>query len=144
MHKPHSADWSKIEPHVAPRIHKFERKPRVLIVEDSPIVRERLVNLIKQADTVDVVGCAENGVQGVEMLIALRPDVVLLDLQLPGLSGFDILPTIKRERPECKVIVLTCLADENTRERCLKLGADHFFDKSSGLDQILQLLNHKS
>lgn len=120
------------------------RRPRVLLIEDSPIVRERLVDLIKQGNTVELVGCAENGVQGIEMLIAFRPDIILLDLQLPGLSGFDLLPTIKRERPECKVIVLTCLADEATRERCMKLGADYFFDKATEFEEIIQVLKAKS
>jgi len=120
------------------------RRPRVLLIEDSPIIRERLVDLIKQGNTVELVGCAENGVQGIEMLIALRPDIILLDLQLPGLSGFDLLPTIKREQPECKVMVLTCLADEATRERCMKLGADYFFDKATEFEEIIRVLKPKS
>lgn len=119
-------------------------KPRVLLIEDSPIIRERLTSLIKQGDTVELVGCAENGVQGVEMLIALRPDIVLLDLQLPGLTGFDLLPIIKRERPGCCVVVLTCLSDEATRERCMRLGADYFFDKTTDFEQIIRALKSKN
>ncbi len=118
-------------------------RPKVLVIEDSPIIRERLVDLIKRSDTVELAGCAENGVQGIEMLIALRPDVVLLDLQLPGLSGFDLLPTIKRERPECLVIVLTCLADDATRARCMELGADYFFDKATDFEQISHVIKPK-
>ncbi len=116
------------------------RRLRVLVIEDSPVTRKRLVDLINQSGAAEIVGCAEHGIQGIEMLIACRPDVVLLDLQLPGISGLDLIPTIKREQPRCVLIVLTCLADDATRARCLSLGADHFFDKATEFEKAIDLL----
>jgi len=119
------------------------RRIKLLVVEDSSVVREQLARLISKNDTIELVGCAENGLQGCQMFVALRPDVVLLDLRLPGLSGFDLIRLFRRERPDCVVIVLTTFADDAIRARCLNLGADYFFDKVTQLDQVVELLNPK-
>lgn len=119
------------------------RRIRLLVVEDSSVVREQLAKLISKNETIELVGCAENGLQGCQMFVALRPDVVLLDLRLPGLSGFDLIRLFRRERPDCVVIVLTTFADDAIRARCLNLGADYFFDKVTQLDQVVELLNPK-
>lgn len=116
---------------------------RLLVVEDSTVVREQLAKVIAKNETIELVGCAENGLQGCQMFVALRPDVVLLDLRLPGLSGFDLIRLFRRERPDCVVIVLTTFADDAVRARCLNLGADYFFDKATQLDQVVELLNPK-
>ncbi|MCS7337074.1 MAG: response regulator transcription factor, partial [Verrucomicrobiae bacterium] len=97
------------------------RRMRLMVIEDSPIVREQLAKLASKNEAIELVGCAENGLQGCQMFVALRPDVVLLDLRLPGISGFDLIRMFKRERPECVVIVLTTFADDLVRARCLNL-----------------------
>lgn len=128
-------------PALGARAAYARRRIKLLVVEDSSVVREQLAKLITKNETIELVGCAENGLQGCQMFVALRPDVVLLDLRLPGLSGFDLIRLFRRERPDCVVIVLTTFADDAIRARCLNLGADYFFDKVTQLDQVFELLN---
>lgn len=113
---------------------------RVLVIEDASRVRERLAALIRQTAGLELIGCAANGEEGLEMFRALRPDAVLLDLHLPGLSGFELIPLFKREQPAGRVVVLTVCADASVRECCLRLGADGFFDKANQFEQAIAAL----
>jgi DNA-binding NarL/FixJ family response regulator len=88
---------------------------RVLIADDHAVVREGLRNLLTQADF-DIVGEAASGEQALEATAASRPDVVVLDLSLPGIDGIEVARTIRAEQPTTAVVVLTAFAD---RERVL-------------------------
>lgn len=113
---------------------------RVLMIEDSPLLRGRLAALIRQTAGLELLACAANGEEGLEMFRAFKPDAVLLDLQLPGLSGFELIPLFKREQPACRVVVLTVWVEAAVRERCLQLGADGFFAKAAEFEQALAAL----
>ncbi len=113
---------------------------KVLIVEDSPIVRERLVALIADVRNVTIVGQAGDGFQAQALFRQHRPDAVTLDLQVPGISGMDLLVEFKREHPTCVVIVLTTYAFKEFRQRCVALGADYFFDKSAEFERVIEVL----
>jgi DNA-binding NarL/FixJ family response regulator len=113
---------------------------KVLIVDDSPIFRERLVALIADLRNVAIVGQAEDGFHAEELFRQHRPDAVVLDLQLPGISGLDLLAQFKREHPTCVVIVLTTYAFKEFRQRCVALGADHFFDKCTEFERVIEVL----
>lgn len=113
---------------------------RVMVIEDSEIIRQRLTEMIRQIQSIALVGCATNGVQGLAMFRMLKPDAVLLDLQMEGLHGMDLIPIFKRELPQCRVVVLTAFGDKSTRERAMQLGADFFYDKASEFDVALQTL----
>jgi DNA-binding NarL/FixJ family response regulator len=115
------------------------RPVRVLIVEDALIFRERLVALIADLRNVAIVGVAGDGFQAQALFRQHRPDAVVLDIQLPGVSGMDLLVEFKREDPTCVVIVLTTYAFKEFRERCQALGADHFFDKSE-FERVIEVL----
>jgi YesN/AraC family two-component response regulator len=116
------------------------RPVTVLIVEDSLIVRKRLAALIAGLSNVTVVGQAEDGFQAQALFRQHRPDVVVLDIQVPGINGLDLLAQFKREHPASVVIVLTTYAFKEFRQRCLALGADCFFDKSAEFEQVIELL----
>jgi DNA-binding NarL/FixJ family response regulator len=103
---------------------------KVCIVEDSDIVRERLAAMLTETGGVEVVGEASGAVEALAIVRRLRPDVVILDLQLAEGSGFDVLKTIRRDGPTPLVLVLTNHASLQHRQRCLKAGADCFFDKA--------------
>lgn len=113
---------------------------RVMVIEDSEIIRQRLTEMIRQVQSVVLVGCATNGVQGLAMFRMLKPDAVLLDLQMDGLHGMDLIPIFKRELPRCRVVVLTAFGDKSTRDRAVRLGADFFYDKAVEFDLALQTL----
>jgi YesN/AraC family two-component response regulator len=113
---------------------------KVLIVEDSPIVRERLAGLIADVRNVAIIGQAGDGFQAQALFRQHRPDAVVLDIQVPGINGMDLLAQFKREHPACVVMVLTTYAFKEFRQRCVALGADYFFDKSSEFERVTEVL----
>jgi DNA-binding NarL/FixJ family response regulator len=85
------------------------------------------------------VGQAENVADAINGILELRPDVVILDIWMPGGSGIDVLQTIKQDEPAPVVIVLTNYPYPAYRQKCLQAGADFFLDKSTEFDQIAEL-----
>ena len=115
------------------------RKP-VFIVDDSPVVRDRLVTLISELPNVEVVGQADIAFEAIHSIRQLRPSVVVLDISMPGGSGMYVLETIKKDRPGPTVIMLTNFAHDQYRQKCLQLGADYFFDKSTEFERVTEVL----
>ena len=113
----------------------------VLIVEDSPIVRERLAALIAAVRNSLIVGLAADGHQALALFRQHRPDAVVLDIELPGLDGIELLKQFKREHPPCLVIMLTTHSFKELKERCVALKADYFFDKFSEFEQVAEVLS---
>lgn len=130
---------------VQPTTHSVEdmiaapRKP-VFIVDDSPVVRERLVTMISELPNVEIVGQADIAFEAIDSIRQLRPTFVVLDISMPGGSGMYVLETIKRERPGPTVIMLTNFAHDPYRQKCLQLGADYFFDKSTEFERVTEVL----
>jgi DNA-binding NarL/FixJ family response regulator len=117
-----------------------ESSVKVLIVEDSPIVLERLALVIADIRNVAIVGQAGEGFQAQALFHRYRPDAVVLDIQLPGINGMDLLVEFKREHPACVVMMLTTYAFKEFRQRCVALGADYFFDKSTEFERVIEVL----
>lgn len=115
-------------------------KLKLFIVDDSLIVRERLVTMLDELAGIDIVGQAENVAEAINTIQRLQPDVVILDIQMPDGSGIDVLRTIKQAEAAPMVIILTNYPYQKHRETCLKAGADFFLDKSIEFDQIPKLL----
>jgi DNA-binding NarL/FixJ family response regulator len=114
---------------------------RVLIVDDSAIVRERLADLLSErAGALVRVDQAEDIAGGLQSIRTLEPDVVILDIQMPGGSGIEVLRALKKERPKAKAIILTNYPYPQYRKRCLEAGADFFLDKSSEFDKVPRII----
>jgi DNA-binding NarL/FixJ family response regulator len=113
---------------------------KLLIVEDSPVVRSRLVAALRLLPAVDVVGEVDAAAAAREALPRLRPDAVVLDLQLSDGNGLDVLREMRAGAPARLVIVFTNHAEEHYRRRALAAGADYFLDKSKDLPLLLELL----
>ena len=114
---------------------------KVLIVDDSAIIRQRIVEMLDDVEGVDVVGQTDNAEEGVAMAGAMRPDVAIVDLNLRnGGNGMDVLDAIRRNGAQSIVIVLTNHAEPINRAACLAAGADYFFDKSTSFERIGPLL----
>lgn len=109
---------------------------RVLVVDDAALVRVRLVERLTEASGVTVVGAAADGNEAVALARSLGPDVVVLDLNLPGLSGLEVLAVLKAQPNPPMVIVMTNHAHDHYRKECLSAGADFFFDKSTEFDRV--------
>lgn len=112
---------------------------RVLIVEDSPAVRSRVATLLREAG-LEVVGEAETAEAALELTRSLRPDAIVLDLQLPDGNAMDVLPELKAVSPSPVVAVLTNASEPGYRKRCLELGADYFFDKANDFGAVAPTL----
>jgi DNA-binding NarL/FixJ family response regulator len=113
---------------------------KLFIVDDSLIVRERLVTMLNELAGIEVVGQAENVSEAISSIRNLQPDVVVLDIQMPGGSGIDVLQNIKQAEAAPLVIILTNYPYQKHRQKYLDAGADFFLDKSIEFDQIPKLL----
>src|SRR4051795_13460932 len=96
---------------------------RVLLCDDHAIVREGLARLLESTDGIDVVGSAADGEEGVAAAVALRPDVILMDLAMPTLRGVAAPRRITAEAPEAQVVVLTSFSDNTRIHDALDAGA---------------------
>jgi DNA-binding NarL/FixJ family response regulator len=113
-----------------------ETSIRVLIVDDQRVVRDGLVLLIGMLDGIEVVGAARDGAEAVRLAEESRPDVVLMDLSMPVLDGTAATAALRERIPECKVLVLTTYADDNSVFPALRAGARGYLTKDSDSDQL--------
>jgi DNA-binding NarL/FixJ family response regulator len=113
---------------------------RVLIVDDMPQVRRELTQLLTLAGGLESVGHAADGAQAVELARALRPDVVLLDLAMPVMDGFEAARRIKASGSGSRIVVLSVHAEQATRREALQAGADAFVVKGSSLETLLEAI----
>lgn len=113
---------------------------RVLIADDSAAVRERLETMLLELQGVEVIGQAGDAVEATKSILELKPDVVILDIRMPGGGGIDTLRSIKRVAPAPRVIMLTNYPYPQYRKRCMDAGADFFFDKSSEFQRVSEVL----
>ena len=108
----------------------------VLIADDSQVVTERLRTMLSELRGIEIAGHAGTAPEALHAVRSLRPNVVLLDLQMPGGHGMDVLKTIKREQAGLVVIVLTNQSHPQYRKKCLENGAHVFFDKSTEFQKV--------
>lgn len=113
---------------------------RVLLVEDSMPVRGRIRSMIEESGTVEVVAAANSVVEALALFIEHQPDAVVLDLYLKDGNAFGVITEFKRARPACVVIVLTNFSTLETRDHCLKLGANYFFEKNREFERVPEVL----
>jgi DNA-binding NarL/FixJ family response regulator len=110
---------------------------RVLVVEDHPLFRKGVVALLEAVDGLAVVGSAASGEEAVTRAASLRPDVVLMDLQLPGMSGIEATRAIVAARPEIAVLVLTLFEDEESVFLALRAGARGYVLKDADEEELI-------
>lgn len=110
---------------------------RVLIVEDHNVVRQGLVALLKVAGGLEVVGEAADGVEAVAQYRKLKPDITLIDLRLPRLSGVEVIDRIRLETPQARFIVLTTYDGDEDIYRALKAGARAYLLKGMTSEDLI-------
>lgn len=113
---------------------------RILIADDSAVVRARLTSLLADLRGIEVVGQAEDAIEARNLAEKLRPDVAILDLRMPKGSGADVLSDLKKLNPTPKVIMLTNYPHPENRKKCMDGGADYFFDKSNEFQKVVSVL----
>jgi len=114
---------------------------KVLIADDSREVRERIKMLLSEVEKVEMIGEAENVQQAIEHIKQQGPDVVILDIQMPGGNGIDVLNEIEKNDQVPVVIMLTNYPYPQYKKKCLDAGADFFFDKSGEFEKVIEVLS---
>ena len=114
----------------------------LLIVDDSSIIIERVIESLKDHESVKKILTATDFKTAVESLKSHVPAFILLDIQLPGKRGIELLKYIMKEYPLVKVIMYSNLLDDNYIKVCRKIGAKYFIDKSKDFDLIPSMLNN--
>src|SRR5437773_4390312 len=112
---------------------------RILIVDDHPLTREALSSLLG-AHGFDVVGHASDGAEAITEAGRLQPDLVLLDLSMPGVDGLTALPKLREAAPECEVVVLTASGTESNLLGAIRGGAAGYLLKSEPPERIVDFL----
>jgi NarL family two-component system response regulator LiaR len=113
---------------------------RLFIAEDHKVVLRGLEALLKTEPDVEVIGSATDGVEALAAVIRLQPDVLLLDLQLPGKSGLQIIPEVRAQSPQTKIVILTSFGDDETIFAVIKAGALSYLLKDSSPSELMQAI----
>ena len=113
---------------------------RILLVDDHTLFRSGIRLLLQRNLDFEVVGEASDGLEAVKRAKELKPDIVLLDLHMPGLSGLDVIGLILQDRPACHVVLLTVSEDAEDLALALKKGAAGYLLKNIDADYLLQAL----
>jgi DNA-binding NarL/FixJ family response regulator len=114
---------------------------RVLVVDDHPTFRKALVSALAQVGDVLVAGEAGGGVEACREADVLEPDIVLMDVHMPDLSGIEAMQQIHERSPDLPVVFLTAHADTGVERAAREAGASGFLPKGSSLDDIVDVLH---
>ena len=117
------------------------RGKSILIVDDSILIIDRLQTMLTESNDPGTIRYAVDYRSAMEQVEVFPPDIVLLDINLPGGSGLGLLRFLKAQNPSTVVIMVTNQGDDYYRGVCRKLGADHFVDKSSEFEQIPAIIS---
>lgn len=115
----------------------------VFVVEDSDIVRERLIDMLTNLKSIEVIGYAYDSDEAIASIRQYKPDAVILDIQLRNGNGIEVLEDIRKESQVPLLVILTNYPFPQYRKRCLKAGADFFFDKSTEFDRVVEVFEQQ-
>ena len=113
---------------------------RVLLVDDHDLVRMGIKSLLETASGIEVVGEASSGEDALKLVKELQPNVVLMDVKMPGIGGLEATKRIARQYPDTKVLVVTVYADEPYPSRVLQAGAMGYITKGTSIDEMVQAI----
>lgn len=116
---------------------------RVLIVDDVELVRRDLHTVLTLAGDIEIVGEAENGLEAVRLVESLKPDVVLMDLEMPVLDGYEATRQIKTRFPSSRIVALTVHSYSEARQKAHQYGVDAFIVKGAPVQSIVQTIIEK-
>jgi DNA-binding NarL/FixJ family response regulator len=110
---------------------------KVLIADDHPLIRQGLRQLLETQSDIDVVGEAEDGLKAIERARALRPDVLLLDIAMPNMSGLEVVPLIREALPNTEIVILSMYAKEAYAHQVLTEGARGYVLKGAPSSDVV-------
>jgi two-component system, NarL family, response regulator LiaR len=113
---------------------------RVLVADDHPVVRHGLCTMLEIEDDIVVVGRAADGEEAVAQALAVRPDIILMDVQMPNVDGIEAMRRIRARDPEARVIVLTTYRDEDYIFPSLRAGARGYLLKDASREELAEAI----
>jgi two-component system chemotaxis response regulator CheY len=122
----------------------MKKGPVILIVDDNMNFVDRMISLLQETDLPRQIFSANNYNEARRMLEEVSPDIILLDINLPGKSGIEILKWIRLTNISAVILMLTNHADAYYRQQCMDLGADYFLDKSEDFGLVPAIINKLS
>jgi two-component system chemotaxis response regulator CheY len=113
---------------------------KLLIVDDSAMIRSRIARVLSdpRLDSIQVVGMAGDGVEAIALFIQHMPDLVTMDLTMPGMDGIDCTEKMTILRPDCNILVISALSDKATALKALKKGARGFLYKPFSDEELIE------
>ncbi len=116
-------------------------KLKVFIADDSRLIRERLVEMLLPINGIQIIGQTGDGIEAETLILKKQPDVVIMDIRMPGKNGVKVLQAIKKQKPYIKIIIITNYPFPVYKKVCMEEGADFFFDKTDGFEAITAVLD---
>lgn len=117
-----------------------QQKIRLLLAEDHTILRQGLAQMLDQESDMEIVGQAENGAQAVQLAAQIVPDVILMDMSMPIMSGIDAAREIHRTLPQVRIIGLSMHEDEASAADMLAAGASLYLTKTGPTQNLIQAI----
>ena len=114
---------------------------KIVIADDSSLFRDRIKDLLKDLNNVEIVGEAVNGLEALKLIEDKKPDLAILDIRMPEMTGIEVLRKIREKGIVVKICILTSYPYKQYKERCLAEGADYFFDKNLDIKQISEVIS---
>jgi len=113
---------------------------RILIIDDHPMMREALITALESEEDMKVVGEASNGIEGLKLADEYKPDLILMDLLMPGMDGLESIARLIEKNPEAKILVVTSLEDEDKVLAAIQAGALGYFPKTAPRTYLLEAI----
>ena len=119
-----------------------EEKLVVLVVDDSALIMDKMIGILGDIENIRIVFQANDHAEAITIVEEAEPDIILMDIFLQGHICFDLLKFLRSNYPALRTVVFTNHAGQHYRDRCQRMGAHHFFDKSKDFDRIQEIINH--
>jgi two-component system response regulator NreC len=116
----------------------MDKKNRILIADDNPVLREELKSVLSPIPILDIVGEAADGLEAINLVEGLHPDLVLMDLSMPRMGGIDATREIKKKWPVTKILVFTIHNSTEYQTAALEAGANGYILKDSSRAELIQ------
>lgn len=117
-----------------------DQRIRILIVDDQWLVREGISSMLEIDNCFKVIGTASNGQEAIEQVDVLQPDVILMDIRMPNMTGIEAVGKIKQTHPDCQIIMLTTFADDEFVVQSLLAGACGYLMKDTPAKDLMQVI----
>jgi len=117
-----------------------DEKIRIVIAVGHKLFQEGLRLILSVESAIEIVGMANNGIQAIEMVTNLKPDLVILDVVLPELTGLEVLPIVKQKAPETRCLMLTDTKDERAIIKSIRAGAQGYLSKNTNTADIIKAI----